>query len=211
MFLSKLTLDPRQMQVRRDIGDAYEMHRTLARAFVSDCESPPVKFLWRVETDFSASSAPAVLIQSASPANWAPIEALPGYLQTLQANKQVDLEAFVRVGERYRFRLRANPTVTRAGKRLGLVKQTEQLAWIERQADRAGLGLLSCVRTGSDRINVRQDRTGRLISVHAASFEGVINIIDSNAVRRALIEGIGHGKAFGLGLLSLARLSPDQR
>ncbi len=36
MYLSKLTLDPRHPQARRDLGDAYEMHRTLARAFAPD-------------------------------------------------------------------------------------------------------------------------------------------------------------------------------
>ncbi|MDT1028372.1 type I-E CRISPR-associated protein Cas6/Cse3/CasE, partial [Pseudomonas paraeruginosa] len=28
MYLTRLTLDPRSAQARRDLGDAYEMHRT---------------------------------------------------------------------------------------------------------------------------------------------------------------------------------------
>lgn len=208
MFLSKLTLDPRQALARRDLGDAYEMHRTLARAFAPDTESAPARFLWRLEAGPRAEAEPTLLVQSAAPANWKPIESIAGYLRALQPNKQVDLDALVRAGARYRFRLRANPTVTRAGKRLGLVKEADQLAWIKRQADRGGFSLLSCVRTGNDWIDVRQGRTGHKISVHAASFDGVLNVLDATAVQRALLDGIGHGKAFGLGLLSVA---PDSR
>jgi CRISPR system Cascade subunit CasE len=39
---------------------------------------------------------------------------------------------------------------------------------------------------------------------HAAMFEGVIVCKDANRLREAVVNGVGRGKAFGMGLLSLA-------
>ncbi|MEU7482087.1 type I-E CRISPR-associated protein Cas6/Cse3/CasE [Lentzea sp. NPDC042327] len=38
----------------------------------------------------------------------------------------------------------------------------------------------------------------------AASFEGRLEITDPDALRHSLTHGIGHGKAYGCGLLTLA-------
>ena len=41
----------------------------------------------------------------------------------------------LKAGQRFRFRLRANPCVTRNGKRLGLLHLAEQETWIERKGN----------------------------------------------------------------------------
>ena len=46
MYLSRLKLDTRSPQVRRDLSDSYDMHRTLVRAFVDDPGQTPPRFLW---------------------------------------------------------------------------------------------------------------------------------------------------------------------
>ena len=55
MYLSRLTLDPRQPQARRDLGDAYDMHRTLTRAFALDATTLPPRFLWRLDPCFDGT------------------------------------------------------------------------------------------------------------------------------------------------------------
>ena len=81
MYLTRLTLDPRSAQARRDLADAYEMHRTLARAFVTDEHSSPVRFLWRLEAGSNAWASPVVLVQSAQVGDWSALQVLPNYLQ----------------------------------------------------------------------------------------------------------------------------------
>lgn len=44
-------------------------------------------------------------------------------------------------GRRFRFRLRANPCVTRAGKRFGLMQSVDQECWLLRQGERYGFTL----------------------------------------------------------------------
>ncbi len=207
MFLSKLTLDPRHPQARRDLSDAYEMHRTLARAFAPDAETAPARFLWRLERRSDTQPSSVVLVQSAQPADWSVLHAFPGYANEVHANKAVDLESLIQPGARYRFRLLANPTVTREGKRYGLTREQEQIAWIARQGERHGFSVLGCVRGADERLQVRQGRGGNRITLHTALFEGLLQADVPEHMRQGLLCGIGHGKAMGLGLLSLARVS----
>lgn len=207
MFLSKLTLDPRHPQARRDLSDAYEMHRTLARAFAPDAETAPARFLWRLERRADTQPSSVVLVQSAQPADWSVLHAFPGYANEVHANKAVDLESLIQPGARYRFRLLANPTVTREGKRYGLTREEEQLAWIARQGERHGFSVLGCVRSADERLQVRQGRGGNRITLHTALFEGLLQADVPEHMRQGLLYGFGHGKAMGLGLLSLARVS----
>lgn len=205
MFLSKLILDPRHPQARRDLSDAYEMHRTLARAFAPDAETAPARFLWRLERRANTQPSSVVLVQSAQPADWSVLDALPGYADEVRANKAVDLDALIQPGARYRFRLLANPTVTRGGKRYGLTREDEQLAWLARQGERHGFSVLGCVRGADERLQVRQGRGGNRITLHTALFEGLLQANAPEIFRQSLLNGFGHGKAMGLGMLSLAR------
>lgn len=202
MYLSKLTLNPRHPQARRDLSDAYEMHRTLARAFARDGSSQPSRFLWRLE---QYQPANVVLVQSVHMANWAALDSLPGYVDEIFPNKVVDLDKLVQPDGRYRFRLLANPTVTRDGKRHGLTHEEDQLAWIVRQGERHGFSVLGCVRGAQERLQVRQSRSGNRITLHTVLFDGVLQVVSAESLRQGLLNGLGHGKAMGLGLLSIGR------
>jgi CRISPR system Cascade subunit CasE len=207
MYLSRLTLDPLHPQGRRDLGSRYEMHRTLVRAFAPDARSTPVRFLWRLEPSLSIVSAAVLLVQSEALADWSALDAFPGYALEVRGNKRVDLETLIQPEARFRFRLHANPTVTREGKRFGLCKEADQLAWLERQGDKRGFDLVGCMLTGSERIESRQGHSGRRITVQTAMFEGILQARESAALGMAVRAGLGHGKAWGLGLLSLARVA----
>lgn len=204
MHIAKLILDPNHPQARRDIADAYEMHRTLCRAFAVSESETPARFLWRLESGDPTSGLRdvVVLAQSAAAGNWQPIAGSRGY--RLEGAKRVDLDRLLQSGRLYHFRLAANATVTRGGRRFGLVGEKAQQAWLARQAERFDFGLRESVVTGGNRLVVRQGRDGQRISVDVVRFDGVLEVREPAAMRRALTEGIGHAKALGLGMLSLA-------
>lgn len=204
MYLTRLTLDPRSVQARRDLTDAYDMHRTLVRAFVADEQGTPSRFLWRLEPGANPWASPTILVQSREPGNWDAQQALPGYLQRPAESKTLDLDALIQSQQQYRFRLLANPTVTRAGKRYGLMGETEQLAWLERQGERHGFQVKSALVSTSDLLDSRRKGSAPIM-VQRACFEGLLQVSRADDVRQALINGIGPAKAFGCGLLSLAR------
>ena len=203
MYLARLTLDPRSAQARRDLGDAHEMHRTLVRAFVDSPQSTPPRFLWRLEASKDSVSNPTVLVQSEVAGDWSVLESMPNYLQRHAESKCVALDQLIRAERRYRFRLLANPTVTKDGKRYGLLKESEQNAWIVRQGERHGFSVQTCLVTAQDFFSSR-DKGKPAVSIHRVCFEGLLEVKDEDALKRALVAGIGPAKAFGCGLLSVA-------
>ena len=204
MYLSQLRLNPANGAARRDLADPYQMHRTLSRVFADGADTQPGRFLWRLERPGLMGEAGALLVQSAAPGHWSVLGEIPGYAATLHADKPVDNEKWVLAGRHYRFRLAANPTVTRDGKRLGLLKEEEQLAWLGRQAQRGGFDIVGAVCSGCDRINVPYGSGGTRLTVTRVLFDGELIAREPAALHRALQSGIGHAKALGLGLLSLA-------
>lgn len=201
LHLCKLVLDSRHAQCRRDLADPYEMHRTLVRAVVEDAEQSPPRLLWRQEE--TSGERAVLLVQSPVAPVWERAFA-PGALLRVE-QKSFEPEAVTRACRRYRFRLLANPTVTRQGKRFGLLREDEQLAWLARQGERGGFRVLGCVRSASFRIATRQRRAGgHHMVLQAAGFEGVLEARDAALLAGALSSGLGHAKSLGLGLLSLA-------
>ena len=201
MFLTRLLLDSRSSQARRDLANACEMHRTLVRAFVCGPDDVPERFLWRLETDGDAHRPPALLLQSSSAGRWAELENLPGYLHSVEA-KQLDLERFVVAGRRFSFRLLANPNVTRQGKRRALLDEPAQHEWLQRQGQRHGFILLGCAIAPQAPVQGPRNHHAELC-IHRVRYDGVLQVADKAALRAALLAGIGAGKAVGCGMLSL--------
>lgn len=200
MHLTRLLLDPRSAQARRDLADPYDMHRTLARVFAEDNEHAPPRFLWRFESQ-AAWSDPVVLVQSVHAADWSRLDAVSGYLKKPVETKAVLLDRLLQRKARYRFRLLANPTVTREGKRYGLATEDAQLGWLARQGERCGFQVDAALVTLSDVL--KSSKGGSRVSLQRACFEGMLQLLDVDKVAGVLQEGIGPGKAFGCGLLSL--------
>ena len=222
MILHRIHLDPRSKEVRRDLSDPYQLHSTLCRAFSTpDIKCPEGEFLWRLESHAESEKYPHVLVQSRSMPNWNGID-VKGWLN--KVDPAVDLSARLRLdllkkGQRFRYRLRANPSVTRAGKRLGLLHVKEQENWLERKGQQHGFSLpgftsFDLTETPLERIDVRiseeqllrgEQRSGNGIRIFSVLFDGILTVTEPDKFRAALQTGIGHGKALGLGLLSVAR------
>jgi CRISPR system Cascade subunit CasE len=134
----------------------------------------------------------------------------------IDMKERLGLES-LKVGQRFRFRLRANPCVTRNGKRLGLFKLEEQERWVKRKGDQHGFSLprqaaFDLSESQIDRIDVRvsqeqmiggKQHTGNGIRVFSVLYDGVLAVTEPDKFRGALQTGIGHGKVMGLGLLSV--------
>lgn len=216
MHLSHLTLNPKRRDVLRDLASSYDLHRTLLRAFPDRDAGGAGKVLFRVEHS-TTDTSPVVLVQSEKQPDWSQLPA--GYaavkpVKSLKFTTDVDplSEAVViRNGDLFRFRLVANPTVKRNGKRHALRTPEEQTAWLHRKAELSGFGvpengvaILSLGRRDSPR-RERQDGGTTTMSHEGTRFEGVLRVTDASLMIQALEGGIGSAKGFGFGLLSLAR------
>jgi CRISPR system Cascade subunit CasE len=123
--------------------------------------------------------------------------------------------AAFRPGSRFAFRLRANTTrkidtktgpdgVRRHGRRVPVRGDDERLRWLARHAEASGFAF-DDGRVRVTELAVSGGRGTNSVSVGGALFEGVLVVRDVELFVRALEYGIGPGKAFGFGLLSIAR------
>ncbi|MDB6079783.1 MAG: CRISPR-associated protein Cse3 family, partial [Akkermansiaceae bacterium] len=144
MLLHRIHLDPRCREARRDLSDPYQMHSTLCRAFSTpSLKCPEGEFLWRLEPETGPGNLPRLLVQSRSLPDWARIN-VPDW--SVMNEPAIDLRQRLRIqsliaGQRFRFRLRANPSVTRNHRRVGLLQLPEQQAWLVRKGELHGFTL----------------------------------------------------------------------
>lgn len=205
MFLHRIHLDLRCKEVRRDLADPYQMHSTLCRAFVGPNENARGAFMWRLEPEGDRRGNPRLILQSPNGADWSRI----GIQDYFYGDPDAPLEHFVKLklgdlkgGERFRFRLRANPCVTKNGKRLGLFKFDEQLEWLDRKSLLHGFEVKGASVSDEKMLSGRRRDSSQPVRIFSVLFDGALKVVDPEKFRLAVAGGIGHGKAFGLGLLS---------
>lgn len=199
MYLSQLLLNPRSRNARYDLSDRYELHRTLMSAFPAELPADE-RVLFRVE-DNRNQPVVAILVQSRYLPNWDAVERMErhGYLASAPNLRAIGIEAAL--GQKFPFRLQANPTVKRDGKRHALHVDDALIGWLLRQGDHHGF---TC-----DPLRVQMVKLGkrygqkRRQTWHAVQFDGALMVTQVEAFEAALINGIGSAKAFGFGLLSI--------
>lgn len=210
MYLSRLTLNPRNKAVRREVTSPYELHRTLMRAI--DHAPDEERLLFRIEPE-RGLGGPKVLVQTrlVEP-QWAPLLANT-YL--LRADGPTRFQPTLDAGVKMRFRLTSNPVKKVEGKRIPLLHSHHDNPsmktywdWLQRQSERHGFRVLDAhdapFRTGR-RENDTKRYSKTKIPHFGVRFDGVLEVVDPVALSRAIEHGIGPAKAFGFGLLSVAR------
>ena len=215
MFLSQLEFNPRSREAQRDLARPYELHRTLALAFgTPDGQDYRAAHGVLFRLEFSARGVPVVLVQSLTKPNWSALPA--NYLGSPARSKPV--ASTISAGQVLGFRLVAQPTkkVTapgqRQGKRVALLDTgpddapTPARQWLHRQGTRYGFELL---HTLSEEIpsygnKASTESAKNQLQLYGVRFDGLLRVHDPTLVGAAIQQGIGPGKAFGFGLLSVA-------
>jgi len=134
-------------------------------------------------------------------------------------------------GQLWAFRLAANPSYSASrgpgvrGQRYGHVTVEQQRQWFIDRVPRFGFELLPVDHAdgeGTDeavlvayreRPVFNRRRPGGegydRVTINRTVYEGVLRVTDPEPLRRALIAGIGRSKAYGCGLMTLARVRQD--
>jgi len=229
MYLSKLTLNPRERDARRALGDCHLLHTTLMHAFPTLPGEPnpraAVGLLYRVEP--SRESRACILAQSVTEPDWS---RLPAWCTEDETKPVAALYDRIAASQVLTFRLRANPTKCTGDRpeggghlvnvhREALTDPVKQIEWLVRAGGRGGFEPISVrvARRGADgavidTVDVPDVRVvpepdvrgngGRTLG--SVRFEGRLTVRDADQFRRALADGVGRGKAYGFGLLSIA-------
>ena len=230
MYLSRLPINPRSRDARRDLDDIYGMHRRVMSLFpqvgTPSGARTQLAVLHRLDVD-QRNGAIVLLVQSGLKPDWSTLppdyDGLPTAQGDNPATKSITAAlATLRQGQILRFRLRANPTrkidtksgpdgQRRNGQRVDLRTEAQQVDWLSRRGEQGGFRILP-IRPGSNVPDVQvgaadrhrgNGRSGTL-TIASVLFEGALEITDADEFRRAIREGIGPSKSFGCGLLSIA-------
>nr|PZN17767.1 MAG: type I-E CRISPR-associated protein Cas6/Cse3/CasE [Mycolicibacterium hassiacum] len=228
MFLTRLAINTRRRGAQKLLASPQAMHAAVMAGFAENqVVAGEQRVLWRVDN----YSAQRVLLYTLSPVR-------PDFTHLVEqagwpTSQSWDTWCYeplldrLRNGQRWRFRLTANPV--RSGRRegwsdtkpLGHVTVEQQERWLIDRAEKAGFRLLPRGgRQGTrdaaavepcgvdlavvDRSVRRFRRQNQLVTLSVATFEGTLEITDVGAIRATLTRGLGRAKAYGCGLLTLA-------
>lgn len=200
MYLSKVVM--KGLAAR----NPYEIHRVLWRLFHAEAEAQR-DFLFRIEqSDYSRAE---ILMQS----NRRP----ENLLDTAQITACKAYRPILAAGDRLRFFLLANPIKmindeaerkNAKGEikkcRVPLLREDEQQAWIQRKLDDAAV-IEDLTIDPAFPIRFRKMKEHRVGKIQPVRFRGTLRVKVPDAMAILIEEGVGPAKAFGCGLLSIAR------
>ncbi|MEV6813997.1 type I-E CRISPR-associated protein Cas6/Cse3/CasE [Micromonospora sp. NPDC051296] len=214
---------------RRDHADLRHMHRTVMSGWPDLPNGIPARqsqaVLWRLD---SVHRGFVQYVQSDSKPDWSRLAG--DYLtEPAQVRSLQPLLDAITAGRRFAFRLVGNPTrsVVRPadrkqpvpegakrprGMRIARHKPEEQIEWLIRKGSQHGFVVPTAYNGQPDvspspcLTQAGQPRSGDRgpITIQPVRFEGHLIVTDADAFRAAVRQGIGHGKAYGCGLISLA-------
>lgn len=214
MYLTRFEVNPARRAAREFLSSPQRIHAGVLAGFrESRDDSGEGRILWRA--DPGAHDAVLYVVSPDKPDLTHLVETVgrPTYgWQTRDYGPFLDRLA---VGDRWAFRLCANPIHNvpapggGRGKRVGHVTVAQQTDWFLGRGERSGFAVLEGSAGGPDlaltsRRTLRFPRKGRTVTLSTVTFEGNLRVVDPVALRATLVGGLGPGKGYGCGLMTLA-------
>ncbi|MFD5029361.1 type I-E CRISPR-associated protein Cas6/Cse3/CasE [Streptomyces sp. NPDC058405] len=207
-FLARIRLNPHSREVQRDLRYATEMHKTLMRMVPDDLGDTPRRdtgLLYRLDETEHTS---ILLVQAATPLT---PDRLPAGYGTTDLKDLSPMFSALRKGLSVHYRITVNAAKRerlpledkgRRGRVIPLVGADAD-QWWTRRAEGSGLHLRSALATTSNPVvSGRSDVSP--VKHSLIRYDGSATVTDPELLTTALLAGIGRGKSYGAGLLSLA-------
>jgi CRISPR system Cascade subunit CasE len=225
MFLTKMPLNPARRGTRKLLSSPQALHAAVVAGFPDPRPTADGRILWRLD---QYDDGRKLLLYVASPdkPDFTHVIEQAGWqtTHTWDTRSYDDLLDSLGEGQRWQFRLTANPVHSARReewtdtKPLAHVTVKQQEQWLVDRTSKLGFQLVPSHATSPEndpdlavvgRTVHRFKRQGSTVTIAAATFQGHLEITDAATFRHALTYGIGRAKAYGCGLLTLAR--PDRQ
>lgn len=187
--------------------DSYQLHKIIWELFPDKADELR-SFLFRVEsTDQSCQCS--ILLQSIS-------QPVPLSEDLVQLKEPKKLNFDIKAGNKYKFMLCANPTkkiidkdgkTTNQGKvRVPIIRDDQIVLWLEKQLEHIAK-INSVELVGKKVVTFYKNKSGNkhIGKIQVITFLGIMTVEEPELLLDKIIKGIGPAKAFGCGLLTLAR------
>lgn len=224
MYLTRFRFNLARRGTRKLLGSPQALHAAVLAGFAKpeDHTTDTARTLWRVDRGthrpdvrlYIASPTPPDLTHLVEQAGWPTID-------TWLSRPYKPFLDRLEKGQVWAFRLTANPVhdgrklpSSKDTQRFGVVTVQQQVEWLHKRARRNGFTI--CLTTdGFPNLVVRdrqtrtffRNRGERPVTLTMATYEGVLQVEDADLLRRVLTKGLGHGKAYGCGLMTLAAVT----
>lgn len=206
LWLTCIKMDTRNREVRRDLRNIVDMHRTVMSFFPDiqdDNARQTMKILHRLDI---INKNPVLLIQSQMQPM---IEVLPNGYGVAKYTSLNPLIKALRDGIIIRYRILANATKRQntglmAGKRIALGFSDTKQWWLERSTN-AGLALTVEPTLVSETLPGISSKYNNIL-LRSWRIDGLASVNDVEKLVATLEVGIGRGRAYGCGMLSIAIL-----
>ncbi len=236
MFISRIYINPQRKDTKAAAGNPNKLHGAVLNTVAPNADrTRPEGLLWRLDTGkhshalyvVSPSEPDLRAIQESY--GWDTVE---GKATVRDYTPRLDS---LKVGQRLAFRLTANPThnveyPSEEGKngaprrrRIPHETHNHQVRWLVDRAKACGFNLtgytpaaevdgkitgpFDSIRTSPLRVErFTKGNNSAQVTIGKVTFEGVLEVTNPEVFRNALVTGIGRGKAYGCGLLTVANL-----
>lgn len=207
MFLSRIKLDTARRSTMKALASPNLLHGAIEQSF----SGPRSRNLWRVDT---LGGNTYLLVLSRDEPDFTSLIAQFGAEGDGWESRSYDtLLGRIQTGGVWHFRLTANPTISKAsgiaerGKVLGHITTEHQKQWLLERSEKHGFSLeeesFSVVQSRWTRFRKGTD-SGRPVSLLSVTYEGMLTVTDPVLFAQTLTDGLGRGKAYGLGMLTVA-------
>jgi CRISPR system Cascade subunit CasE len=191
MYLSKITIDTSSLLAARE-RNIYKQHQFVMSAFPDNLSDK--------DDILHYTQDHIILVQSNLEPNWT--EAATHHPYILNAQVKTFSPVFTK-GQKIRFKILTNPTMTKNGKPRFITEEKQQVEWMFRKAEQNGFEIdgVSVVRSAWYKA---KDKRQNNIVIGGATFTGVLSVCDITKIHEAIRKGIGRAKRFGFGMLMVA-------
>lgn len=208
MFLSRIALDRYNRNTLKALNSPSIFHGAIEHSFKGDRK----RNLWRI--DCLGNQLYLLLLSDCEP-ELSSFCSQFGYTESSYEIKVYDrLLDRIKTGDKWHFRLTANPTKSmphqqnrERGKVAAHITTDFQKKWLVKKSEKNGF---SVTENSFDIVQNRWFRfykkESKAISLLSVTYEGILEVTDADLFRSALINGIGRGKAYGMGLLTIMKV-----
>ncbi|MGI6040234.1 MAG: type I-E CRISPR-associated protein Cas6/Cse3/CasE [Eubacteriales bacterium] len=211
MYLSRVEVDMRNRALLQALAVPEFLHAAIENCVLGKRQ----RNLWRLDT---VAEKHYLLIVSQEKVDFTPLKEKFGPDDGKPVEQPVCYDKLfdrLQTGQQWRFRLSANPTksvmldTSNTRGKVYAVRPSETKQWLVDKSKKKGFSVdmesFIVIEDGWKRFKKGRSRNAHQVSLYTVTYEGILKITDVGLFRETLLKGIGRGKAYGCGMLTVAR------
>lgn len=210
MYLTKIELSIRSQSVRAALRNTQKMHQLVTGFFGKQRKDADILF-----RSYAHDAVVDLYIYSLVPVDQSRIP------QGMKLVSQKDMTPWlegIKNGSVFEFLLDTAPfkklsdAATRNNRRRALQTVKERAAWLDRKAKQNGFQILSMREKEGKKVTAyHMTEKGGELTIGTWAYAGYLAVTNADAFKLAVEQGIGPGKAYGMGMLLLMEASCEAK